>query len=171
MRISHLTDSEVQQYLDGTLRRKDEAKLHLTICGECSNSYKAYQSLYSSIHTLNCDYLEESFAPNLLRRITIAPLAGRTPELVKLFCLIASTAIALAIIVTPFELSSLTSLLTQFDFGRFMPDFSVLNSLQTSLLSIKTSFLMIGGMAGLTMVLFGSLDRLLLSRKYGSFFE
>jgi hypothetical protein len=66
---NHLTDDQLQDFLDGNLSESDPQGRHLEICPHCQRALAHYKSLYSALATESEVSLSADFTQNILRRI------------------------------------------------------------------------------------------------------
>ena len=70
MTIKHVSDDEIQDYLDGIHTvNKDQIDQHLSSCSICHNTFIAYQELYRGISTAEICDLAPDFADGIMRDI------------------------------------------------------------------------------------------------------
>lgn len=77
MPVTHLTDDEIQDYLDGNLSRQGRIFLeaHLETCELCQATLKQYQSLYVGLRQDKGFDLPRTFAKSVVAKL---PLAQKT---------------------------------------------------------------------------------------------
>jgi len=71
MQLEHLTDEQIQDYLDGNLS-EDMASLaqeHLEVCHQCREALKQYQSMYVGLKDGTGFELSKGFARTVIRRL------------------------------------------------------------------------------------------------------
>ena len=49
MALNHLTDEQIQEYLDGNVSKNSWIAGHLKSCGDCEEQIDDYSSLYSAL--------------------------------------------------------------------------------------------------------------------------
>jgi anti-sigma factor RsiW len=71
MQLKHLSDEEIQDYLDGNLSEETalRAKGHLQVCQRCREALKQYESLYVGLQGEKGFELSKGFAQAVLRRL------------------------------------------------------------------------------------------------------
>jgi predicted anti-sigma-YlaC factor YlaD len=74
MPVTHLTDEEIQEYLDGNLSHQSRvfAEAHLQTCELCQAALKQYQSLYVGLKQDQGFDLSRSFAKSVVAKLPIA---------------------------------------------------------------------------------------------------
>jgi hypothetical protein len=74
MPVTHLTDEEIQDYLDGNLSHQSKVFLeaHLETCELCQATLKQYQSLYVGLKQDQEFDLPKTFAKSVLTKLPIA---------------------------------------------------------------------------------------------------
>ena len=77
MPVTHLTDEEIQDYLDGNLSHQKRIFLeaHLKTCDSCQAALKQYQSLYVGLKQDQVFDLPKSFAKSVIARLPMAEKA------------------------------------------------------------------------------------------------
>jgi hypothetical protein len=63
----HLSDSQLQDYLDGNFAENDPVALHLNDCNDCQRALAIYRSLYSAIEKIPEPELSPDFADTVMR--------------------------------------------------------------------------------------------------------
>lgn len=70
MAIRHLTDEEIQEYLDGSLSPENESvQRHLKTCGLCQETLQGYKSLYLGLEDDRGFRLSRSFAKSVISKV------------------------------------------------------------------------------------------------------
>lgn len=69
MTTRHLTDEQIQEWLDGTLTAQSTITEHLTHCSRCQAEVAAYRSLYQELNQTVAFSLSPDFAANVTRRV------------------------------------------------------------------------------------------------------
>ncbi|MCK4224599.1 MAG: zf-HC2 domain-containing protein, partial [candidate division Zixibacteria bacterium] len=77
MPVTHLTDEEIQEYLDGNLSHQKRIFLeaHLKTCELCQAALKQYQSLYVGLKQDQVFDLPKSFAKSIVAKLPMAEKA------------------------------------------------------------------------------------------------
>jgi hypothetical protein len=77
MQLKHLTDEEIQDFLDGNLTHKRAAlaERHLETCSRCREALRQYQSLYVKLGDERGFELSKGFARSVIGRL---PTEGET---------------------------------------------------------------------------------------------
>lgn len=77
MPVTHLTDEEIQEYLDGNLSRQKRifAEAHLKTCELCQVTLKQYQSLYVGLKQDQVFDLPKTFAKSIVAKLPPAEKA------------------------------------------------------------------------------------------------
>jgi len=162
MPVTHLTDEEIQEYLDGNLSHQSRVftEAHLETCEFCQAALKQYQSLYVGLNQDQGFDLPRTFAKSVVAKL---PLAQKTKSGFNYSDILLGI---LAILITAFtslyylDLGSLGKRLThiplpQFEFVSWLFDAtkSLVAALQANL-----SLLVVGI---LVLIVTGALDRIL----------
>lgn len=76
--MSHLTEEQVQEYLDRTLDHQSmaNAQIHLQSCHICRNRVRSCQTLYQDLRQPPEWQFSQQFEANLMRRINQQPLGA-----------------------------------------------------------------------------------------------
>ncbi len=70
MTQKHLSDEQIQQYLDDKVRNNGLAiEEHLKSCQGCQHNYHLYKTLYSSLQSDTIPELSQTFASNVISNI------------------------------------------------------------------------------------------------------
>jgi anti-sigma factor RsiW len=71
MQLKHLTDEEIQDYLDGNLSGEIALSIkgHLEVCQHCREALKQYQSVYVGLEDDKGFELSRGFAKTVVRRL------------------------------------------------------------------------------------------------------
>lgn len=69
MSKDHLTDHQLQDYLDGNLAETDPLAVHLNDCPHCQQALVVYRSLYSAIEQTPVPELSPDFAEAVMNRL------------------------------------------------------------------------------------------------------
>ncbi len=70
--MSHLTDREIQAFLDGApMRQASEIEQHLQLCHQCQNSLEAYQEIYRNLKVAPQVTLPADFKSMVLAQISV----------------------------------------------------------------------------------------------------
>ncbi len=82
--MSHLTDEEIQNYLDGnTPQQANQVESHLKICLHCQNLFNEYQALFTELKQEPQFQLPEQFADVIMKKLPFAYKTRLLPSLVK----------------------------------------------------------------------------------------
>ncbi len=82
MSIEHLTDEEMQRYLDGNISvENDEIRGHLEICQTCQDALELYRQVYAGLTDDRDLLLPGDFARRVTRELEPHERARRLPEI------------------------------------------------------------------------------------------
>ena len=70
MALKHLTDDQIQEYLDGKVSKDSRIADHLQSCGDCKEQIDEYSSLYSALEVDEKIGLSARFAEVVVSKIT-----------------------------------------------------------------------------------------------------
>lgn len=167
MSLRHLTDEDMQEYLDGNLSPENELsfKTHLEICPLCQGSFKQYQSLYVGLANDEGFELSESFAKSLISKLLAEAKPKARFNYANVFWTILGIIITAGIIIYYIDLKPLgkaisNTFIPQYEFG------SVLVASIKSFLSGLNGNIALLAFAGLTLLIIAALDRALVQPKY-----
>ena len=167
MPLKHLTDDEIQDYLDGNLTQRDWvlAEKHLKTCPLCQEALKQYKALYVGLkHELGFE-LSQNFAKAVIRRLPAQEEAEPHFDFLNIFLIIFGA------------LSSLGVALYYVNLKTLGKAFSNLLSFQQEFISgilepIKNLYLGLNGsigfliFVGLSLAIIVALDHFLMKPKY-----
>jgi anti-sigma factor RsiW len=94
----HLTDEQLQAYLDGTLADADAVELHLETCPACRQALEAYRQLYVAIEEEAAPELSPDFVDRVMARLTESADTADTEELARGFRIRDSLVFVMAVI-------------------------------------------------------------------------
>jgi hypothetical protein len=141
MSLRHLTDEEIQEYLDGNLSRRNSflVKRHLDACPICQESVKRYQSLYAGLARDEGFDLLHDFAKSVVARLPVETQVKSHFNFANVFLVISGIIMALSMAVHYLDLKLLGQtisdiLLAQYEFG-----LGVAESLKTFLSGLNTN--------------------------------
>lgn len=69
MNEKHLSDDQLQDYLDGNATTADFFKTHIESCSRCREALAAYQSLYEMLKEETPVFLPENFADRIMPQL------------------------------------------------------------------------------------------------------
>jgi hypothetical protein len=167
MSLKHLTDEEIQEYLDGYLSQQNALlfEKHLEICPHCQESLKQYQSLYVGLANDKGFDLPESFTKSVLSRLPAEPEPKSRFNYVNIFLTILGIIIAVGITFYYVDLKPLGRVISnifvpQYEFGS-----ELIVSIKSSLVSLNGNLSLLA-FAGLTLLIIAALDRALVQPRY-----
>jgi hypothetical protein len=167
MSLRHLTDEEIQEYLDGNLspREASLAEKHIESCIFCQECFKRYQSLYAE---LKCDEgfeLSRDFTKSVVSRLPEGAKVKSHFNYANIFWTILGIIITVGIILYYVDLKPLLetishALLLQYEFGSIL-----VSSMKSFLVSLNGN-ISFWVLAGLTFLVIVALDHLLFHPKF-----
>jgi hypothetical protein len=98
----HLTDEQLNEYLDGEIQDRAQIELHLSACANCAAHLTALQALFDEIESLPELSLSRDLAAPITRRLSRDAALPRSLRLTVI--LQATTAIIAIIFAAPFFL-------------------------------------------------------------------
>lgn len=81
----HITDEQLQAYLDGTLAKTDAMEAHLASCPHCRQALEVYRQLYTAIEEEAAPELSPDFADRVMARLPESEIAADAEEFVRGF--------------------------------------------------------------------------------------
>ena len=166
MQLKHLTDEEIQDFLDGNLSREIAlaTERHLETCPLCREAVKHYQSIYSGLGREEGFKLSKGFAKSVVK---ILPPQGETKSPFGLLnaCLtILAVIVAAGVTISYVDLRPLGSALSHLLPGPRLGS-GAIGFVEDILIGLNGNlgFLILGV---LTLVIIGGLDRFLLQPKH-----
>jgi hypothetical protein len=166
MQLKHLSDEEIQDYLDGNLSQEIAllAQQHLQVCQRCREALKQYESLYVELKEDKGFELSKGFPKAVLRRLPAEGEAESRFGFVNTLLVILGIIISVGVTLYYVDLRPLgkafAHLLPHREFGLGLLDF------------IKGVLVGLNGNLGLlvfavlTLLIIGGLDRLILGPRY-----
>jgi anti-sigma factor RsiW len=166
MQLKHLTDEEIQDYLDGNLSR-DIALLterHLETCPLCREAAKQYQGVYAGLDEDKGFDLSKGFAKSIVSMLPAEGEAKTSPDLLNIFLAVLAAVFAAGVTIYYVDLRPLGRA-----FSHILPG----PQLGSGVVAFVEEFLIgLNGNLGLlilgvlTLLIIGGLDRLLLQPRY-----
>lgn len=161
MAIRHLTDEEIQDYIDGNLSTENRfAQSHLKTCEICQKALAEYKSLYLGLKDDKGFKLPSTFAKSVVSEFLKVPATKSRSNYAEIFLVtmglvVAGFAAFYFIDLKPLGETIARILLPQFHF--VSESFLSMRSLLTQL-NINISLLVF---SGLTLLIIGALDHIL----------
>jgi len=162
MNEKHLSDDQLQDYLDGNITITNSFKAHLESCSRCQEALAAYQSLYAMLKEAPKAFLSESFADR-----TLAQLPDSTSRRFVLDRILPVIFVSITVI-TAFYFLALSGWLTEVPIGRSLFDvagfhISTLSHSSTAALSFDPLLLIF---VTITLASVGLIDHLIAKRRH-----
>ena len=132
----HLTDEQLNEYLDNESAERAQIELHLASCGECAARLTALQSLFAELDSLP----EVELTLSLASRITLH--ATSSPQLPRWLTLTASLQAAAALVALIIAIPFFSIMLPQVEMPSFTTWLFEIQSLWTSWLDTISTFQM-----------------------------
>ena len=163
MALKHLTDEQIQEYLDGNVSGKSWFAGHLKSCGDCKEKIDEYSSLYSALEVEEKIGLSARFADVVISKITAQ--ASVTPgfQIWQIFFAVLGLGVGLATVVYLIGIKSMGKLFTGLgEFGKISS--SVLAIIGNYFAGINLNFGLLG-LAAFALVFMVFLDHFILQPK------
>ena len=134
----HLTDEQLNEYLDHEAEDRAQIELHLSTCGECSERLAALQALFTEIESLP----ELEFSRDLaVRFIPGASLSAKLPRSLTLtVALQAALAVAAIVVAAPLVMEFLSPYISNVPAPSFAELWMRLQSQWTAWLDMLSTF-------------------------------
>jgi hypothetical protein len=166
MQLKHLTDEEIQDFLDGNLSAEIAllTERHLETCSLCREAVKQYQSVYAGLDQDKGFELSRGFAKSVVKML---PPQGETKspfDLLNVFLIILGVIVAAGVTIRYADLRPLGSALSHLLPGPQLGS-GVVVFVEDLLIGLNGNLgLLILGV--LTLLIIGGLDRFLLQPRY-----
>jgi hypothetical protein len=167
MSLRHLTDEEIQEYLDGNLSPRDAllAEKHIESCTFCQECFNRYQSLYAGLKREEGFELSKDFAKSVVSRLPEEAKVKSHFNYANIFWTILGIIITVGITFYYVDLKPLLGIIShafssQFEFGSIL-----VSSMKSFLVSLNGN-ISFWALAGLTFLVIVALDHLLLHPKF-----
>ncbi|MCH8954986.1 hypothetical protein IIA28_06675 [candidate division KSB1 bacterium] len=96
MALKHLTDEQIQEYLDGNVSKNSWIADHLKSCGDCEAQIDEYSSLYSALEVEEKIGLSANFADGVVSKITAQASATPGFQIWQIFLAVLGLGVGLA---------------------------------------------------------------------------
>ncbi len=166
MQLKHLTDEEIQNYLDGNLSREIAllTERHLETCALCREAVKQYQGVYAGLDEEKGFDLSKGFAKSVVKML---PPQGETKspfDLLNVFLMILGVIVAAGVTLYYVDLRPLGRAFSHVLPGPELGS-GVVAFVEDLLIGLNGNLgLLILGV--LTLLIIGGLDRLLLQPRH-----
>jgi len=167
MSLRHLTDEEIQEYLDENLSPENELLFdtHLEICPHCQESLKQYQSLYVGLANDKGLNLSKNFTESVVSRFPVEAEVKSYFNYANVFLTILGISIAVGVTfyyvdLKPLGRAFLNIILPQYEFGS-----AFVASAKSFLVGLNGNLSLLA-FAGLTLLIIAALDRALVQPRY-----
>lgn len=166
MQLKHLTDEEIQDYLDGNLSQEIAllAQQHLQVCQRCREALKQYEGLYLELKEDKGFELSKGFPKAVLRRLPAEGEAESRFGFVNTLLVILGIIISVGVTLYYVDLRPLGNafahLLPHREFG-----LGVLDFIKGILVGLNGNLGLLV-LAVLTLLIIGGLDRLFFQPKH-----
>lgn len=96
MALKHLTDAQIQEYLDGNVSKNSWIADHLKSCGDCEAQIDEYSSLYSALEVEEKVGLSANFADGVVAKLTVQASATPGFQIWQIFLAVLGFGVGLA---------------------------------------------------------------------------
>src|SRR5688572_29358586 len=134
----HLTDVQLNEYLDNEIKDRAQAESHLSSCVDCTARLSALQALFDEIESLPEIVLSQNLAAPITRRMSGRASLPRSLRLTV--TLQAATAIAAMIFAAPFVTQFISPYLSSFQAPSFVDMFLQLQTQWATWLYMLSQF-------------------------------
>jgi len=166
MQLKHLTDEEIQDFLDGNLSREIAllTERHLETCPLCRDAVKQYQSIYAGLDDDEGFDLSKGFARSVVNTLPEQREAKSPFGLLNIFLTILGVIVAAGVTIRYVDLRPLGSALSHILPGPQLGS-GIVAFVENLLIGLNGNLgLLILGV--LTLVVIGGLDRFFLQPRY-----
>ena len=166
MQLKHLTDEEIQDFLDGNLSEDVTLSIrrHLESCTLCRQTVKKYQSVYSGLDREEGFELSKGFAKSIVKMLPEQKEAKPRFGLLNILLTILGVIVAAGVTIRYVDLRPLGSALSHLLPGPQLGS-GVVAFVENLLIGLNGNLgLLILGV--LTLVIIGGLDRFLVQPRY-----
>jgi len=143
MALNHLTDEQIQEYLDGNVSKNSWIADHLKSCGDCEAQIDEYSSLYSALEVEEKIGLSANFVDAVVSRITLQASATPGFQIWQILLAVVGLGVGLASAVYLIGINSMGMLFTSVgEFAKIFP--SVLAVISNYFAGINLNFGLLG---------------------------
>lgn len=137
----HLTDEQLNEYLDNELVDRAQAELHLSSCDDCAARLTALQALFNEIESLPELALSRDLAAPITRRVSRRGAVPAVPRSLRLTITLQAALTMIAIILAaPIVMQFFSPYLSRIQTPSFADMFLQLQTQWTSWLDRLTQF-------------------------------
>ena len=167
MALAHISDEQIQGYLDGNPTGREKVAKHLVSCPVCREAVKEYRLLWATLADDHGFELPQEFAAAVAARVVQPAKASRHSWLVDLSLVIVPVAACLVTASLFIDFSHLWAGVKQFLAANFGSNVAALSATKAFLaqFGIKSSLL---ASAAATMLLIAVADRLFATLRRGT---
>jgi len=163
MALKHLTDEQIQEYLDGNVSKNSWIADHLKSCGDCEEQIDEYSSLYSALEVEEKIGLSANFADAVVSKITAQAPATPGFQIWQFFLAVVGLGVGLVTAVYLIGINSVGKLFTSL--GEFGKIFSgVLAVISKYFVELNLNFGLLG-LAAFALIFMVFLDHFILQPK------
>ena len=160
MAVRHLTDEQIQRYLDGNISRDSDAAHHLQHCPACMRQLELYREVYEGLHRDVGFELAPGFAESVMARLAAVSEKSSRVSLVGLILLVFGTVSVAGLALYFLEVKALTEMLASLSAIGVDFSSSFVESLRMATASLGVSMnIMLS--SGLILLTFAAIDRIL----------
>ncbi len=168
MAVRHLTDEQIQHYLDGNMHRDDDATYHLQHCPACQRQLELYRKVYESLQQDVGFELKPGFAESVMTRLAATSEKSSRVSLAGLILLVFGSVAVADLALYFLEVKALTEMLASLSTVGINFGSSIVESLRAATASLGVSMdIML--FTGLILLTFAAIDCILV-RYRGSHF-
>ncbi len=109
MNTDHLTNEELQSFIDGTLVPDEAPSLaaHLQVCAHCRTAHQSLRRLDGAMKSLPAENLGSEFTRNILARLNIVPQPSILFRVVENLAYVFGMMIVLGVMIAVFVLTGI----------------------------------------------------------------
>lgn len=166
MKSQHLTDDEIQDFLDGNIViANTEAYTHLESCIQCRSLLESYQNLYKELGKEPAFRLSQSFADDVVKKIRSVKKESVLSPTTEIILILGGLLAALGATLFFVDLKPILEGIGNIGLPQFGLKSSLLNPIK-NLFSGIDGGITVAPFAVLTLILVAAFDRLIQKRRH-----
>jgi len=170
MKGRHLTEEEIQDFLDGNFSdEKTNLKHHLETCRICQNTLKQYQSLYAGLEIDPGYTLSKAFAKSIVSKLSLEHASPFSSPSAEIAFIIAGIFLALGATLFFVDLRPLAETVSRIALPKAALSTSILQPIRNLLAGLNGSLYLLP-FAGLALLSVAALDRFIHKLKHHKLF-
>lgn len=168
MAVRHLTDEQIQRYLDGDLSHDSDVAHHLHQCAVCRRKLQLYRQVYAGLEQDVGFQLTPGFAESVMARLVATPEKNSPISLAGLILIICGSVIMTGLALYFLGVRTLTEKLASLSAVAVGFGSSIVESLKAATASLGVT-MDVALFTGLILLTFAAIDRILFRYRGGHF--